>query len=148
MLSLFIHNKNNVFSLSFHHLLNILLLPLQICVFASVCFVMCFYNFLFFQVLFHLFVIKFIFSFFYTMVVILLKEIILIVELDNLDFGIRDVGYEAKVFNRYGTFDQIANRSMEDLSYTYLHCDLLDKATLTTIILKVKSPYIEMHEQH
>ncbi len=38
--------------------------------------------------------------------------------------------------------------SMEDPSYAYLHCDLLDKATLTTITLRVKSPYIEMHEQH
>jgi hypothetical protein len=36
---------------------------------------------------------------------------------------------------------------MEDPSYAYLHCDLLDKATLTTIILRMKSPYIEMHEQ-
>jgi hypothetical protein len=28
-----------------------------------------------------------------------------------------------KVFNRYGTFDRIANKSMEDLGYAYLHCD-------------------------
>ncbi len=37
---------------------------------------------------------------------------------------------------------------MDDPSYAYLHCDLLDMATLTTITLKVKLPYIEMHEQH
>ncbi len=37
---------------------------------------------------------------------------------------------------------------MEDPCYAYLHCDLLDMATLTTIILRVKLPYIEMHEQH
>jgi len=37
---------------------------------------------------------------------------------------------------------------MEDLGYAYLHCDLLDNATVTTIILRVKSPFIEMHEQH
>jgi hypothetical protein len=24
----------------------------------------------------------------------------------------------------YDTFDQIANKNMEDLGYTYLHCDL------------------------
>jgi hypothetical protein len=29
------------------------------------------------------------------------------------------------VFNRYDTFDGIANRSMEDSSYAYMHCDLL-----------------------
>jgi hypothetical protein len=37
---------------------------------------------------------------------------------------------------------------MEDPSYAYLHCDLLDMAVLTTITLSVKLPYIEMHEQH
>jgi len=37
---------------------------------------------------------------------------------------------------------------MEDPSYAYLHCDLLDKAALTIITLRMKSPYIEMHEQH
>jgi hypothetical protein len=28
---------------------------------------------------------------------------------------------------------------MEDPSYVYLHCDLLDRATLTTITLRMKS---------
>jgi len=37
---------------------------------------------------------------------------------------------------------------MKDLGYAYLHCDLLDMAALIIIILRVKSPYIEMHEQH
>jgi hypothetical protein len=45
---------------------------------------------------------------------------------DDLDFGIKDVTFEAKVFNKYGTFDWIINRSMEDLGYAYLHCDLLN----------------------
>jgi len=39
-------------------------------------------------------------------------------------------------------------KNMEDLGYAYLHHDLLDKITLTTITLKVKSPHIKMHEQH
>ncbi len=74
-----------------------------------------------------------------------MKEIRLIVAMDGLDFGIKDVVFEAKVFNMYGTFDQIANKSMQDPSYAYLHCDLLDKAILTIITLKVKSPHIDMH---
>jgi hypothetical protein len=37
---------------------------------------------------------------------------------------------------------------MEDPCYAYLHCDLLDMAALTTIILKVKLLYIKIHEQH
>ncbi len=77
-----------------------------------------------------------------------MKEARLVVVVDNLDFEIKNVTFETKVLNRYGTFYQIANKNMEDLGYTYLHCDLLDKVALTTIILKVKSPNIEMHEQH
>jgi hypothetical protein len=81
------------------------------------------------------------------MVVITMKEIKLVVVVDDLDFRIKDVTFEAKVLNRYGTFDRIANRSMEDPSYAYLHCDLLDRAALTIITLRVKSLYIKMHEQ-
>jgi hypothetical protein len=50
----------------------------------------------------------------------------LVIVVDHLDFGIKDM-FETKVFNRYGTFDQIVNKSMENLRYAYLHCDLLDK---------------------
>jgi len=80
------------------------------------------------------------------MVVVLMKEVKLVTTVDDLDFEIRDVVFETKVLSRYDTFDRISNRSMEDPSYAYLHCDLLDKAALTTIALKVKLPYIEMHE--
>ncbi len=52
--------------------------------------------------LFHLFVVKFIlvnfFFFFYTMVVVPVEEARLVV-VDDLDFGIRDVAFEAKMFN-------------------------------------------------
>ncbi len=75
-----------------------------------------------------------------------MKEGRLVVTMDDLDFRIRNVAFEAKVFNKYGTFDQIANRSME--GYAYLHCDLLNETTLTTITLRMKSPHIKMHEQH
>jgi hypothetical protein len=82
------------------------------------------------------------------MVFVPLKEIKLVVVVDDLDFRIKDVAFEAKVFNRYGTFDQIANRSMKNLGYAYLHYNSLDMATLTIITLRVKSPYIKMHEPH
>jgi hypothetical protein len=80
------------------------------------------------------------------MVVVPMKEVKLVVTMDDLDFRIKDVAFEAKVLNRYGTFDQITNKGMEDLSYAYLHCDLLDRASLTIIILRVKSPSTKMHE--
>jgi hypothetical protein len=54
----------------------------------------------------------------------------------------------AKVLNKYGTFDQIANKNLEDPGYAYLHCDFLDTVALTTITLRVKSHHIEMHEQN
>jgi hypothetical protein len=80
------------------------------------------------------------------MAIVSLKEAKIIVVVDDLDFEIRDVAFESKVFNRYGTFDQIINKSMENPSYKYLHYDLLDRVVLTIITLKVKSPHIEMHE--
>jgi hypothetical protein len=82
------------------------------------------------------------------MAIVPMKEARLVVTVDDLDFGIRNVAFEAKVFNRYGTFDRIANRNMEDQGYAYLHCGLLDRVALAIITLRVKSPYIEMHEQH
>jgi hypothetical protein len=82
------------------------------------------------------------------MVIVPMKEAGLVIAVDDLDFGIRNVAFEAKVFNRYGIFDQIANRNMEDQGYAYLHFDLLDKVALTIITLTVKSPYIKMYEQH
>ncbi len=80
------------------------------------------------------------------MAIISVTEIRLIVVVDDFDFGIKDVAFEANVFNRYGTFDWIANRNMEDPSYAYLHFDLLNKETLTTITLKVQLFHIKMHE--
>jgi hypothetical protein len=82
------------------------------------------------------------------MVVVIVKEVILVIAVDDLDFGIKDVTFEANVFNRYGTLDRIANKNTEDPSYAYLHCDLLDRVVMTLITLKVKPPHIEMHEQH
>jgi hypothetical protein len=39
------------------------------------------------------------------MVIVLMKEAKLVVKVDELDFEIRNVAFEAKVFNKYGTFD-------------------------------------------
>jgi hypothetical protein len=82
------------------------------------------------------------------MVVLPMKEARVVVVMDDLDFEIRNVAFEVKVFNKYNTFDRIANRSIKDLGYAYLHYDLLDMATLITITLRVKLPHIKMHEQH
>jgi len=39
------------------------------------------------------------------MVVVQVKEAIFVVVMDDLDFGIKNVAFEAKVLNRYGTFN-------------------------------------------
>jgi hypothetical protein len=51
------------------------------------------------------------------MVIVPMKEARLVVEVDDLDFKIRDVAFETKVFNRYGIFDHITNSRMENLGY-------------------------------
>jgi hypothetical protein len=53
------------------------------------------------------------------MVVVLVKETQLVVAIDDLDFGIKDVAFEAKALNRHGTFDRITNKSMEDSVYAF-----------------------------
>jgi hypothetical protein len=63
---------------------------------------------------------------------------------EDLYFGVKDVVFKAKEFNKHGTFDQIANKNMKNLDYAYLHCDLLNKAALTPISFKIKSPQIDM----
>ncbi len=66
-------------------------------------------NVCFYEMLFHLFVVKFIlvnpYFFFCAMVTILMKEVKIVVVVDDLDFGIKDIAFEAKVFNRFDTFD-------------------------------------------
>jgi hypothetical protein len=39
------------------------------------------------------------------MVIIIVKEIKIVIAMDDLDFEIKDVAFEAKVFNKYDTFD-------------------------------------------
>jgi hypothetical protein len=100
-------------------------------------------------VLLHLFVVKFIslsFIFFvlHNGLIIIVQEARLVVVVNDLDFGIKDLAFQAKVFSMYGIFDQIANKSMGDPSYAYLHCDFLDKVALTIVLLKVKLSRIKM----
>ncbi len=70
----------------------------QVCAFAIVSFVRCYFICLFILV-------NSTFFFWCTMVIVPLKEARVIFAVDDLDFGIKDVAFEAKVFNKYGTFD-------------------------------------------
>jgi len=63
------------------------------------------------------------------MVLVVVQEGRLFVRVDDLDFKVKDVTFKAKVLSKYHTFDQISNRT-KNLSYPYLHYDLLDMVTL------------------
>jgi len=73
-----------VFSLNFHHLLTVFLFPLQVCVYVLLQLLVLpnVTSFFCCQIQFG----KFLFSFFYTMVIVQMKEIRLVVEVDNLNF--------------------------------------------------------------
>ncbi len=64
--------------------------------------------------LLHLFVVKFIYIssiyLFCTMDIVLMAKVRLVVVVDDLDFRIKDFTFEAKVFNRYGIFNQMQIR--------------------------------------
>jgi len=132
---LFFHNKSNLLGLNFHHFLLFFcflckLLFLQVYVLPSVCFCNCWFC----RVLFHLFVVKFIlvsFFFFLHNVYYSSEGRYINCCSEWFGFGIRNVALKTMVLNRYGTFDQIANTNMEDPSYAYLYCDLLNKIVLT-----------------
>jgi len=38
-----------------------------------------------------------------------------------------DVAFEGLVLNQYGTFDHITKKTMDDPSYAYLYCELLNQ---------------------
>ncbi len=40
---------------------------------------------------------------------IIMKESKILVFANDLEFGIKDVAFEVKIFNKYGTFDQNLN---------------------------------------
>ncbi len=48
------------------------------------------------------------------------EKVWLIITMNDLDFEVKDIAFEANVFNRYGTFYWIATKSMEDQGYAYL----------------------------
>jgi len=69
-----------------------------------------------------------------------------VVGIDDLNMGFHDVAFERFVLNRYGIFDHITKKTMDDLGYGYLYCKLFDWVGLTIITLLVKSLHIQMHE--
>ncbi len=66
----------------------------------------------FFYYFIYLFIVKFIsinsiLFIFTSMAIVLMIFFLLVVAMDDLNFGVRDVTFEANVFNKYDTFDRI-----------------------------------------
>ncbi len=49
-----------------------------------------------------------------------------VIGVDDLDMGFHDVIFEGLVPNWYGIFDHITQKTMDDLGYVYIYCELLD----------------------
>jgi hypothetical protein len=62
----------------------------------------------------------------------------LVVSVDNICEGNRDVVLEGKVLSRYKNWDP-----NKEYKFLYLYCNLIDKAGLTTIIVNARNPQIE-----
>ena len=68
-----------------------------------------------------------------------------VVSVEDLDQGIRDVAFEARIMNCYGTYDRIVAKKL-DTSFQYLYCDLFDRGGFTTMTLMCKNEIISKHE--
>jgi hypothetical protein len=69
-----------------------------------------------------------------------------VVSVNDLNCGVQDVAFEGKVLNRYGTYDRIAKKFIDDPGYAYFYCGFLDATSLTMITLRVKSSHIHVDE--
>jgi hypothetical protein len=66
----------------------------------------------------------------------------LVVFVNNINEGSRDVAFVGKVLCRYGNWNP-----NKEHKFLCLHCDLIDKAGFTTIIISVRNSQIEQHEE-
>jgi hypothetical protein len=65
----------------------------------------------------------------------------LVVFVDDISGGSRDVTFEGKVLCSYGNWDP-----SKECNFPYLHCNLIDRECLTTITISIRNPQIEQHE--
>ena len=65
----------------------------------------------------------------------------LVVSVDDISEGTKDVAFEGKILNQYGNWD-----SSKVIKHKYLHCDLIDRNDFTTVILNIHKDEIPRHE--
>ena len=74
-----------------------------------------------------------------------------IISVTDIDENSRDVWFEGKILNRYGTFDFVragnSKRASGSSLYPYLHCDLIDRECLTTVTMTIAGDVIHHHEE-
>jgi hypothetical protein len=97
LLFFFLHSKNDVLGFKVSPFVFFFLLPLQVCVSTNVCFAKCVFLQLLLLPRATSFFFKFILvssTFLFCTMVVLVKEARLVVVVDDLDFGIKDVAFD------------------------------------------------------
>jgi hypothetical protein len=59
----------------------------------------------------------------------------MVVSVDDINEGSRDVAFEDKVMCQYGNWD-----TNKEHKFPYLYCDLIDRARFTTITINLRHP--------
>ena len=72
-----------------------------------------------------------------------------IISVTDIYENLRDVWFEGKILNKYGTFDFVrvknSNRASKSSFFSYMHCDLIDRECLTTVSMTIAEDVIHHH---
>jgi hypothetical protein len=63
----------------------------------------------------------------------------LVVVIDDLDFRMKDIGFDCFVLNRYGNYDKI-------VPYNYLHADITNIHGVCTVTITIGGSFINFHK--
>ena len=131
-----------MFLLLLNHLINIVLLAFVMFVLSLIIYSFCF----------SLLFVSFFFFFFFSMAnpsIVLKSKVVAC--MTNIDENCRNVCFESKVLNHYGTFDYLhsnnANKSLDSSTYIYLYCDLIDQECLTIITMTISENVVDHYEK-
>ena len=75
-----------------------------------------------------------------------------VISIINIDENPRDMWFEERILNEYGTFDFVRSGNVKRASgsspFYYLYCDLIDQEGLTTIMMTIAGDVIHHHEKN
>ena len=75
-----------------------------------------------------------------------------IIYVTDIEENLRDVWFEGKILNKYGTFDFVragnSKRAAKSGFFPYMYCDLIDRECLTTVTMTIADDVIHHHEKN